>query len=48
MSNWKAVGVATEGQSILVGGINIWNYGWVRKSDDPVELPHPAHPHQNT
>ncbi len=46
MSQWKAVGVVAEGQSIQVGGLNVWDYRWARKSDDPVELPHPAHPHQ--
>jgi len=46
MSNWKAVGVVAEGQSIQVGDLNVWDHRWARKSDDPVELPHPAHPHQ--
>jgi hypothetical protein len=46
MSNWKAVGVVAEGQSIQVGGLNVWDHRWARRSDDPVELPHPAHPMQ--
>jgi hypothetical protein len=46
LSNWKAIGVVAEGQSIHVGGINIWDHRWARKSDVPVKLPHPAHPHQ--
>ncbi len=46
LSNWKAVGIVPEGQSIRVGGLNIWDYRWARKSDNPVDLPHPAYPHQ--
>jgi hypothetical protein len=46
MSDGKAVGVVMEGQSLQVGGLNIWDHRWVRKSDDPVDLPHPTYVHQ--
>lgn len=46
MIKWKPVGVVSEGEPIQIGGLEIWKYRWARNSDDPVELPHPVHPHQ--
>lgn len=46
MSNWKAVGVVSEGQPIDIGGLNPWSLQWTRSQLPPVLLPHPAHPAQ--
>ena len=43
---WSAGKVASEGQHVIVGGINPWNHDWIRLDEPPVELPHPAHARQ--
>ena len=46
MNEWTSCGVAIEGQRIDVGGINPWNFHWIRLKQPSVELPHPAYPNQ--
>ena len=46
MQNWTAVGIVSEGDPIAVGGVNPWEFKWIRAQDEPVELPHPAYPHE--
>jgi hypothetical protein len=46
METWQAVGIVVEGDPIDVGGLNPWAFAWRPVQDEPVELPHPAYPHQ--
>lgn len=41
--SWKAVGVATEGEPIDIGGVNPWDHEW-ESLYEPLELPHPSVP----
>jgi hypothetical protein len=46
MNKWKPLGVVTEGESILLDGINLWGKSWVRLEQPAVKLPHPSYPNQ--
>ncbi len=43
---WRDVHVGFEGDSLKIGGIEIWKQSWRPVSGLSVELPHPAHPAQ--
>lgn len=44
MHCWRSVGVATEGQPILLRGLNVWDHDWKRVQGPPLQLPHPSYP----
>jgi hypothetical protein len=44
-SEWREVGVVSEGESIVIGGIDPWKHRW-ESSKLTVELSHPAHKDQ--
>ena len=46
MQNWTAVGIVVERDPIMVGGLDPWAFEWREVQAEPVELPHPAYPHQ--
>jgi hypothetical protein len=44
--DWRAVHVGFDNDGLTLGGIVIWEQHWRPAGVPPVELPHPAHPHQ--
>lgn len=47
MREWEAVGVVTEGEPIVIGGLNPWDFKWRAVRTEPLDLPHPSYPHQS-
>ena len=48
MAKWKAIGVVFEGQAISIDGVSVnpWGPEWHKVGDEPIMLPHPAHPNE--
>lgn len=46
ISKWRLINIVTDGQPIMVGGINPWEYEWVQLVEEPIEVPHPSYPNQ--
>ena len=44
--NWKSVGVVIEGESLLISGLNVWDYKWVSLKEPLINLPHPSYSDQ--
>ena len=43
---WGPGKVCVEGDRVNVGGVNPWDFNWTALDEPTVELPHPAHTHQ--
>ena len=45
-SRWTPGRVGFDGQRVIVGGINPWDFKWIRLDEPTIELPHPSYSHQ--
>jgi hypothetical protein len=43
---WESLGVGSEGEPILISGVNVWDLEWEKLEKPAVELPHPSYPKQ--
>lgn len=43
---WEPVGVVTEGDPVVLDGVNIWNVEWTAVGSGSVEVRHPSYPSQ--
>jgi len=41
---WQEVHVGMSGDDLHLCGLKVWGARWRRVQEEPVELPHPAHP----
>ncbi len=46
MNDWKLVGIASDGESILLNGLNPWYYKWVDLREPSIIVQHPYYPSQ--
>jgi hypothetical protein len=46
LSQWRARHIGFERDGLILDGLDIWGSEWRPLGVAPVELPHPAHPHQ--
>jgi len=46
MKEWKLVNIVSDGQPIIINGINLWKHEWIRIDEKPIEVPHPGHPNE--
>ena len=46
MTEWTNVHVGLEGDSVAIGGIQLWNEEW-RATGERMQLPHPDYPAQH-
>ena len=45
-SSWAPGRVGFEGQRVVVGGINPWDFEWILLDEPIVKLPHPSYSHE--
>ncbi|HEY53393.1 MAG TPA: hypothetical protein G4N94_08050 [Caldilineae bacterium] len=46
MKKWKFVNIVPDGQTLVIGGVNVWKHEWRSIDDDPIIVPHPSYPNQ--
>ena len=46
MRKWKFVNIVFDGQLISINGVNPWDYEWLRRDEEPIQVPHPSYPNQ--
>jgi hypothetical protein len=46
LSGWRARHVGFERDGLILDGLDVWGSEWHKLGTAPVELPHPAHPHE--
>ena len=44
--SWKLLHLGAEGESVLVGGVNVWAEPWKTQGEEDVLAKHPAYPGQ--
>jgi len=44
--SWKQLHLGAEGETVLLGGVNVWAASWKTQGEEPVVAKHPSHPEQ--
>ena len=45
-SGWRPAHVGSDHDDLILDGLPVWSLTWRKETDEPVKLPHPAHPAQ--
>jgi hypothetical protein len=46
MTVWRVVHVGFEGDSLKIGGLEVWKNEWRSTGEPHLNLPHPSYPNQ--